>query len=277
MAQGRIYPVMSANASDPKRFEAARRARQTDTTRQTSALRLYGLLRSSIRQGHIPHLTHLVEDQLVIDYKMSRNAVRRALSLLAEDGLVSRGPRHGTVVVGAIASLALDDPRGEDPERVASYNIVTNEEGAVPVTALLAEKLQTDADTIHMCERICYRFGQPYSVHTTYWHTLGSTIRPSITDFPGRGFHELFADFYGVELGRVDYSVESVTCDETTARALDVELGTALIFLERVQIDVNGRPLEYSHTLYIASRIALTFSSDFVPRVQPRSVRDLAS
>ncbi|MDF2442294.1 MAG: GntR family transcriptional regulator, partial [Subtercola sp.] len=162
-----------------------------DASRQTSALRLYGLLRSAIRHGHIAQLEHLVEDRLIIDYKMSRNAVRRALSLLAEDGLVSRGPRHGTVVVGSIASLVLDDPRGEDPEHVNSYTIVVVEQGEVPTNPLLAEKLATTSDTLHMVERICYRFGQPYCVHTTYWQVGGDAIRPSITDFPGRGFDKL--------------------------------------------------------------------------------------
>jgi GntR family transcriptional regulator len=58
---------------------------------------LYGILRGQIERGEIkgkmPSLTRLMQE-----YGLAKNTVRRAVALLAEDGLVHGTPGWGTFV-----------------------------------------------------------------------------------------------------------------------------------------------------------------------------------
>jgi GntR family transcriptional regulator len=254
---------MSAEPMDQKRFEAARRerARLASDVRQRSALRLHGLLRSSIRHGLFEFREHLHEEGLIEEYGTSRNAVRQALSLLVEEGLVSRGPRNGTVVVGQIATLSLDDRRGEAADELSSYRSQLVDDARVPTTPLIRNKLDITDDRVRMSEWIYFRQNVAYCVMTSYWVGEDNESSPLIVENMDAGFDKLFEKHYGQKLARVDYSVESVRCDEQTGRALRVPVGTSLLFKERVLIAEDGHPREYSHTHYVANQIALTISN----------------
>src|SRR5438093_1605142 len=66
-----------------------------------SLRRTYDLLRSSLHHSLAPGAS-LVEEELVQTLSSSRNTVRAALQLLAQEGLVSRGPKVGTMALGSI-------------------------------------------------------------------------------------------------------------------------------------------------------------------------------
>src|ERR1022692_2446265 len=80
------------------------RARVEGAEKQHSSLRVYGLIKSAIRIGLLGPEEKLLEPDLVRTYAASRGAVREALGQLADEGLVTREPRHGTVVRGSISS-----------------------------------------------------------------------------------------------------------------------------------------------------------------------------
>ena len=256
------------------------RARSAARVRQRSPLRLHGLLRSGIRLGLVPRREQLVEDQLVQAYATSRNAVREAMGLLAEEGLVTRSPRHGTVVVGGIAEMALEDispQRGTLPspangfQNPGGYHNTMLEIARIPTTPLLREQLQTGEPGVWMAEWIAHRKGEPLAIFTNYW--LGAGVQRELgTEASSDGLEASFLHTYGRALGRIDTSVESVMCDERTGRALRVEPGSPLLFRERLLVDVDGVPREYNHTFFPGSRVALrttTVSAACAARADP--------
>jgi GntR family transcriptional regulator len=241
------------------------RASSGARVRQRSPLRLHGLIRSGIRLGLLPCREQLVEDQLVQAYATSRNAVREAMSLLAEEGLVTRSPRHGTVVVGGIAEMALEDispQRGSLPAPATGFQNPDDfqntmlEIARIPITPLLRARLQTSEQAVWVAEWITLRAGEPLAIFTNYW--LGAGVQRELgTDALSEGLEATFLRTYGRPLGRIDTSVESVMCDERTGRVLRIEPGSPLLFRERLLMDVDGLPREYNHTFFAGNKVAL--------------------
>ncbi|OLT10401.1 hypothetical protein BJF78_28875 [Pseudonocardia sp. CNS-139] len=196
----------------------------------------------------MPRREQLVEEQLVQAYATSRNAVREAMSLLADEGLVTRSPRHGTVVVGGIAEMALDDispQRGSLPEpesgfrNPGDYQNTMLECARIPVTPLLQLRLRTAQQAVWMAEWMTLRAGEPVAIFTNYW--LEGERRELGTESSSPGLEASFLRSYGRPLGRIDTSVESVMCDERTGRILGVDPGAPLLFRERLLSDATAR------------------------------------
>jgi GntR family transcriptional regulator len=249
---------------------ARERARSAGVVRQRSPLRLHALIRSGIRLGLLPSMAQLVEGQLIDAYATSRNAVRETMSLLAEEGLVSRSPGRGTVVAGMIHELALEDisPRRgslSDTGRGGQheYSNVEIETACIPLTPLLRNRLRTKQPWVWVTEWLTLRGGEPLLVYINY--SLGSSARELGTDEASDGLQAIFRRTYGAELARIDTTVESVTCDERTGRALGVEPGSPLLFRERVMIDVDGVPRECNHTFFPGGKVSLRAVTEVDP------------
>jgi GntR family transcriptional regulator len=238
------------------------RARSAGTVRQQSSLRLHGLIRSGIRLGLIPSRGQLVEGQLVDTYATSRNAVREAMSLLADEGLVTRRPGRGTVIVGMIHELALEDisPHrgsltGTDFDNQDDYENIEIETAHIPITPLLRKRLRTAETAVWLTEWLMLRGGEPFCIYINY--SLGDSARELGTEPASDGVQAIFRRTYGCELGWIDTTVESLTCDERTGRALMVEPGSPLLFRERLMIDSDGHPRECNHTFFPAAKVSL--------------------
>ncbi|QDL68367.1 GntR family transcriptional regulator [Streptomyces malaysiensis subsp. malaysiensis] len=68
--------------------------------------RIYGALRSGIRDGRLPSGSRLDEGNLGRMLSAPRDAVRAALQRLRDDHLVERAPRRGTVVMRGPSRVA---------------------------------------------------------------------------------------------------------------------------------------------------------------------------
>ncbi|MCI2422614.1 GntR family transcriptional regulator [Saccharopolyspora sp. K220] len=242
------------------------RARSAGTVRQRSSLRLHGLIRSAIRLGLLPSRHQLSEGQLIDAYATSRNAVREAMSLLAEEGLVSRRPRRGTVIVGMIRELALEDMsprRGSlaDFDNPDDFENIEVETTRIPITPLLQNRLRTNVSSVWLTEWITLRGGEPFCIYINY--SLGDSARELGTDSSSDGLQAIFRRTYGCELRRIDTTVETLTCDERTGRALRVEPGSPLLFRERLMIDADGNPRECNHTFFPGAKVSLRTTTVF--------------
>jgi DNA-binding transcriptional MocR family regulator len=84
---------------------------------QTSPWRVHNLLRTGIRDGLYPPGHIFDEARLGRELGSSRNSVRQALQMLAQERLVVRERGRGTVVTGAMIDIKLGDlmPDGSRP------------------------------------------------------------------------------------------------------------------------------------------------------------------
>lgn len=80
----------------------------TEIIGKTHAMRAMFELRQRIFQGKIAGGTRLLEVALAEDLKISRTPIREAMSRLAEEGLLERGPNGGFIVRSFSYSDAID-------------------------------------------------------------------------------------------------------------------------------------------------------------------------
>ncbi|SMH49489.1 DNA-binding transcriptional regulator, GntR family [Rathayibacter oskolensis] len=252
---------------------ARERASEQNLVRMRSVLSVHGALRTGLRMGSIAPSDRLEESVLVRKYSVSRNAVRAALRLLVEEGVVSRAPRAGTVILCGLADVRIDNgvawARAED----ADHELVTTESRWIPSTPVTRTMLGTDSAQVHCTEMVDLLDGRPSLLYTRFCLAPG-TERPSVSGGRDGSFETLFAQTYGTRIGSIDCWVEAKGADERAAAQLGVAPGTALLVKSRQIWGEDGVPREYSVTHYLASRVALTTvlegASTHAPTVVPR-------
>ena len=145
---------------------------------QTSSRRAYELLRSAIRTGFLPAGTQLVEYELAKALSTSRNALRVALQLLADEGVVERNPRSGTIITSAIVQITLNEMDAEArvhtsgrladlaPTEVFDEDLL--DEQVIPASPYIRQRMQTDDEFVLMHERLISVRGEPHHVWLGY-------------------------------------------------------------------------------------------------------------
>jgi GntR family transcriptional regulator len=199
------------------------------------------LVRSSIRAGALAVGDYLVEDQLVKSLATSRNAVREALQMLADDGIVMRRPRVGTLVAHEISELPLVDLIDEDD--VGSSEIVLLDRRRVPSNDYLRFRLQTTAAELIMTEYALSVSGVTIAIGNDYVEPSMTTKFANWTRVQALGdLVSSFEHVRGVPFGSIDLVIETANADSRMAKQLGVREGAALLVRETLVRDDSGQP-----------------------------------
>lgn len=214
---------------------------------QTSSRRVYEILRSAIRTGYLPAGEQLVEHELAKTLSTSRNALRVALQLLAEEGVVERNPRSGTIITSAIAQITLNEmdaiARVHTSGRIADMlpSDVFDEElldqCVIPASPYIRHRMKTDEEFVSMNERLISVRGEPHHV----WLGYVSADVDYATVRPNGDRQSIFRERFGVDYSHAEDSVEAVPCEMRTSRLLNVPPGSPILLCETLMYDVDGR------------------------------------
>ncbi len=200
------------------------------------------------------------EEQLAVQYGVSRQTVHKAIALLAREGLLIRRRRADTfVALGRQDSfvLPIEDigemvtrAGGRYAYRILAREIVTNGDGvhwpdlAQGAAMLRLECLHLDNGTPVQIERRLVNLG----------------IVPDIADEP-------FADTPPsrwlrdhVPWSTAEHTVRAVNADANMAAQLGIAPGTACLSIERRTVHLN-RPVTQVHFLSVGERFALSGAS----------------
>lgn len=244
---------MPSNASE---YYRVRRANGSDPQFQRSPRRVHDLVRAAIRSGEFKPGDKLDERALIQQFSSSRNAVREALQILTDEGLLTRSPREGTTVVGTLVEMPIDDLIGEGLADRVSVDRLSNER--VPSTSSMRAKLQTEALEVGAIEHLFKLDDQPVGVLINYYHAhveqpLGWIGCPDMTT--------VFEEVYGTPVGWVETSIEARFCEPRTMRLLGLTERVPVLVREQVAYDADGRPhgLHYSH--FLTDRISFKVQS----------------
>lgn len=236
---------------DPAR-QAYLQATRDDAPRLRESRRIYSVLRSAIRArtgSALPGKT-LSEIELMGRLRATRRAVRNALGQLAEDGLVVRQPRVGTVVRDVFERVELGVQRHEED----SFEIVSTDSSIGPGSPIVCEMLGLPADSdVSMAEYVMTSHGQPFCIETCYWAPDVAPRVPFVAS-PGSDLPAAFLSHFGARLSRADTTVEAIMADESTAVLLDVPVGAPLLISEKVLYDEHDVPREVQFIYYAATR-----------------------
>ena len=259
---------------DTELADALGRAREGSHRRirellQTSPRRAHVLLRASIRRGVMSAADPVEEHSLIMSMMMSRSSIRSALHMLGNEGLIQRRQRLGTSVVASISELPLlqllplpgwtsdpDDASHTDP---SALHIEHLEQAEVLADRHVQGRLRIDTDRVIMQEDIVRRGGEPVGIIVGYFPLDGAV-------WHGTGTREARSNFLrGLELSRIEATVEAVNCDERTARVLGVAEGAAILVRETLLYDAAGVPRMLAYGHYRGDRVALRAEEDFAP------------
>ncbi|MFZ2176335.1 MAG: GntR family transcriptional regulator [Rhodococcus sp. (in: high G+C Gram-positive bacteria)] len=219
--------------------------------RNTLSRRVHDMLLASVRFGIYAEDQVLVEDQLIACCDASRSAVREALRKLAEDGVVQRHPRSGTIVVNTGVQIALEDIAllGATNEEI---EILITEQRMVPSTALLRTRLSAADQQLRMIENLFLLKGDVIGLRTAYFRSSFNTVT-----YSGRAdMAEVVASFFGRTVSRIETSVSASMCDARTARIFQVQEGAPVLVRNQTFFDLQDRPIQIVFDHYRADRVA---------------------
>jgi GntR family transcriptional regulator len=196
------------------------------------------------------------ERELCALYGVSRTTVRQALQELVHEGHLYRRQGRGTFVAPPklVQTIQL---HGHSEEMEAA--------GLTPGSRLLsADHVPAPPEVaaffglaaggvVHRIERLRLVDDQPIALQTVYldherFGEVGGLLAESVS------LYRLLRERFGAEIAGGEEAVEAASADEATAKLLDIEPGSALLVLHRRSWQSDGRPVEWSASLYRGDR-----------------------
>ncbi len=201
------------------------------------------------------------ERELCQQLSISRVTLRKALTQLVEDGVLSASHGRGWYVAQA-PSVGKDFPNSlesftETATRMglAATSRVLRAE-TKPATLDEAEELAVAPGTpLFHLERVRLLDDVPIAVDVT---RMPAALAPSLgsVDFATASFYEALADA-GVEPLRADATIEARETTGAVAEHLGLEVGKPVLVMRQVAVDDDERPLFVSTITYAGERYRL--------------------
>lgn len=225
-------------------------------------------LRHNINQG-----TYQVGDKLPTESELSeyfavnRHTLRRAIALLKNEGIIKVAQGRGTFVVSKPIKYIIG-------KRVR-YNQTLIAQGHKPHFKLLqvveitadhtiAEKLEIEVgDAVALVERLGFADGQTLSINNSYFPLFRF---PEIIQEKGIKFlqekgsiSKFLKELYNCDHIRQRTHVYSRIVQHPDASILQVPLNHPIILAESINVDQDGKMIEYGMTKFRGDRMELVF------------------
>ena len=212
---------------------------------------------AAIRAGTLPAGTRLDNEvQLAEVLEVSRPTVRAAFLYLVNHGLVERKRGSGTVVIREKVNRTVQLSSLYDDLIAAGRKPVSKvlANDVVPATELVAEALNLAVDTpILRLERLRLVDNEPIALMHNYLPAEFGPLESAALE--SRGLYELLRA-QSVRVIKASQKMSARNATVAEARLLDEKRGAALLTMERIGTDQNGRPVEFGEHVYRASRYA---------------------
>jgi GntR family transcriptional regulator, N-acetylglucosamine utilization regulator len=215
-------------------------------------LQLKAVLLERIRSGQWKPNDRLpTEDELGLEFGVSKITVRQAVRILAQAGFVRREQGRGTFVgdnqirFGPRLLNSFTDEMRETGMQPGSRVL---EQKIVPATTELAEKLHLAAGAeVFLLHRLRLAGGEPMGLQTVY---VPYQLVPGITeiDFGVASLYETLERRYGAAPDHASQKHFATLADRKQARLLKIKEGSPLLSGERLTFLRGGRPLELTHS-----------------------------
>lgn len=242
---------------------------------------LAAVLREAIQAGeYLPDSTLPKQAELAEQYDVNVNTVRKAVSVLEAEGLVTPVRRRGTVVrarppmkrlgveryakskwkYGLVAFAADREASGQTWKRGDQ----TNQVRKVDADAEVAEALEIElGSTVYERARLVKQDDKPTHTLTSYYrpeHVENTPIvdpRPG-TATPGGGFAVLTLQGFEPHDMTEAFYARMPTPEEI--EELELPAGEPVMILQRTTRSVDGTPVEFARGVHAASRFSWSYS-----------------
>ena len=223
----------------------------------TTAAAVRDLLRTQVLQGRYDDRP--LPDELALQrlHGASRGAVRAALELLRDEGLIQRHQGSGTFVAALKATHRSD--RLHALQTSGTGERITHEGlgcEVLPAPDVVAELLDLPAG--HPLVRRTVSGTEVVGVWTAYLAVEhGAPLTTGAVDLRG-DYYDVLEQLVGEPIGYAAMSTEAVAAAAVVAAALAVPVGAPLLRMERVVHLADGRPVDFGVGRLRGDRVRLS-------------------
>jgi GntR family transcriptional regulator len=183
---------------------------------------------------------------------VARNTLRRALSTLAEKGLIQARGRGGWIVVGTAVTERIEGPPSFTEWAARHGYVVTSSvlvaRSRTATTGEAADLRIVASSKVFELERIRFIEGIPISLDRSILHPR---LMPSLkgVDFANRSLYGTVRERAGVIPSRAEVVVRAVPATERQAELLTIHEGDPLLELDEMTFDQYDEPFETARLL----------------------------
>lgn len=240
-----------------------------------------GILRQRIEEGIYPVGARLQsEDEFAAEFDVSRATVRQATGALVMEGLIVRSQGRGTFVANPPPRSVLKQRfRGSlsdlmaESHRAGTRDIEVEHDAQFPAYVGKALHLAKPEGTI--VRRTRMMDGAPFSYTVSYLLPELGRKAASVAGLRRKALMELLVE-HGASLSSATQSIRAQLADTELCGRIDVELGAALLYVERLVHDDSGAPVEFVRSWYRGDRYEYTVTLDIDPGSQAGPYVNLA-
>lgn len=222
---------------------------------------IYEVLRSKIQQGVWPSgVLFPTEMDLMGEYQVSRATIRQVMERLVSEGLIYRQQGRGTFVSEPTLEQGLT--------RIISFTEDMNRRGLVPETKILVKEIIPASDDVSNAlnlqpeEKVAYlkrlrlANNEAMCIEESY---IVNSLCPGIfeTDFSIQPLRETLDKKYGIKIVRALQKIHAITASQETAKALQIPVNSALLFIERTSFNQLDQPVEFLRLYFRGDRYSL--------------------
>jgi GntR family transcriptional regulator len=227
--------------------------------------RVFSVLLQRIEDGDSPPGSRLPrEDDLMIEFGVSRATIRQAVGELEDLNLVARRQGSGTFVLSTAGHISEQVFRGSLGELIGEIGrtkirTVTIERGTA-LPARVAERLGIEDGTGAIIRRTRLMDGVPFAYNVNY---VSSEIAEllSESELMVTGFMQLL-ESHGIHIGSATQTVRAKLADLTVAKALEIPVASPVLAVERLLLNVKREPIELVQSWYPGGSYAYTVTLD---------------
>lgn len=228
-------------------------------------LEIANQLRQNLKDGvYKPGERLPTEEEFATRFGVNRHTLRRSISLLKAEGLLRVDQGRGTFVASAPIRYPIGK-RVRYNEALKAQGLKPNSKtlraiqipAEPPVTEVFAMTVGTP---VALVERIALADEQPLSIASSYF---------PITRFPDilrhcqtmQSVSRMFQDIYGCDHIRRQTRLSARLVKPQDARLLELPLGQPILLAESVNVDQDGKVIEYGVTRFRGDRMELEFAN----------------
>lgn len=197
------------------------------------------------------------EIALAKQFGVSRPTIRKAIAMLANQGLVVRRRGSGTVVVphpvkrrSGYSSL-FDDLKSAGRQPTTQVLSIRDLSAPPNVAQMLG---LADGQTVTSIERLRFADGSPLAIMHNYLPLSHGSI--TAEDLESRGLYELLR-LRGQHPHVTNQSISARSATSEEVKLLHAPAKSTLLTVSAISFDFAGRPLEFGNHAYLADRYTL--------------------
>lgn len=218
------------------------------------------LLQAQLQRESLPGAKLPSELELCRFFGVSRMTIQQALSRLEKAGVVRREQGRGTFYLGEGARTTRITLAGllgsvmQHPELEYARVI---QKGTVPAPPRVADQLRIQPHTrVVNVERVGIINTEPILLIRAWLpYEIGVKLLEDDEDLgQQKTLISILQEKYGIEVGSVVQTIAATLADPSLAPQLGVDVGSALLEVERTYYDSTGRPVNLSIACYRSDR-----------------------